>query len=179
MSDDAESCRAIGLHEFVGHRPAIETDAKAVVRQYPVHLGKGGLQPFVAIVIGHDTSVTRFVMRDVRWVRQDEVDASVVEHRQGFEAIGVENFVAKNGHSGIPYVSDCGRYGAAHGRPPRSESGALAVAFPDEAVPMLGAGLHQAAIKRRGEGWIVDANGRIRHTVFAALPCGTNFAGSG
>src|SRR5882724_5262567 len=101
VSHDSESGRAICLHEAVGHRPAVETDAEAVVRKYAVHLGKGGFQLFVVIVIGHDASVTGLVVRDVRRVRQDEVDAPVRKHRQGFEAVGVEDLVAEDGHGAV------------------------------------------------------------------------------
>ncbi len=76
MSDDAESCSAVGLQELVRLRPAVEADAEGIVRQDAVHLCECGLEPAVVIVVPDDAPVTRLIARNVRRVREDEIDAA-------------------------------------------------------------------------------------------------------
>src|ERR1700733_4791722 len=98
MSDDAESCGAVCLHESVGHRPAIKTYTKAVISKYAVHLCKGWPQPFIVIVIRDGAPIAGLVTGDIRRVGKDEVNAFVLEHRKGLKAVGIKDGVAKNGH---------------------------------------------------------------------------------
>jgi hypothetical protein len=72
---EAEPCIPVGLDEAVCLRPTVEADAEAVTGQYAVHLGKGGFEPGIVVVVGDGAAIAGFVAGDVRRIGQDEVGA--------------------------------------------------------------------------------------------------------
>ena len=75
MSDDAESCGAVGCKEAVGVWPSVEAHAEAVTRKNAVHLCESGFKPCVVIVVRHGAPVARLVAGDIGRVGEDEIDA--------------------------------------------------------------------------------------------------------
>ena len=107
------------LHETVCMGPAIETEAETVGLKHAIHLGIGGCEPCRIVVARHDAPVSRLVAHEIRRVGQDEIDASVLQHRQSLEAVGIDDGVGENVHVAVlSSRGDCRKVGAAL-RPPR------------------------------------------------------------
>ena len=95
VTDDAETRLAPCLHEAVGMRPAVEADSEAVAAKNAEHLRESWLEPGVVVVVRDGAPVARNVARDIRRVRQDEIDAVRRKLRENAEAVALDDRVAE------------------------------------------------------------------------------------
>jgi len=93
VPDDTEPCGTECRDEPVGTWPAIEADAEAVIGEHAVHLGEGGFEPGVVVVIGDRAPVAAAVARDVGRVGEDKIDAAGAKSGKDVQAIAVDDGV--------------------------------------------------------------------------------------
>ena len=95
MSDKAKARVAPCGDELVGLRPAIEADAEGIGFQDAKHAVRGGLQPFVAIVVGNALAVARAVVHQIGRIGEDEIHAVIGDVFHQHHAIAMKDCVTR------------------------------------------------------------------------------------